>query len=143
MCGGIQQQGSDSSFFIRWGDSQYCYLFPGKGDSLRLLQDEILQKSTKLEGLDAKLRDLLAKLRKKAYDLSTCQGWKSPRCPWSSTCSYCCYNTSYQPCTAFTPSTVRKSSLWNTAIILNSLKRGDCFQRFAQNNSWNILNIKD
>lgn len=45
----------------------------GKGDSLRLLQDEILQKSTKLEGLDAKLKDLLAKLRKKAQDLSTCQ----------------------------------------------------------------------
>lgn len=48
--------------------------FPGKGDSLRLLQDEILKKSTKLEGLDAKLRDILANLRKKAHDLSTCQG---------------------------------------------------------------------
>lgn len=46
----------------------------GKGDSLRLLQDEILQKSTKLEGLDAKLKDLLANLRKKVHDLSTCQG---------------------------------------------------------------------
>ncbi|XP_023138331.1 laminin subunit beta-3 isoform X1 [Amphiprion ocellaris] len=46
----------------------------GKADSLRGLQDEILQKSTKLEGLDAKLKDLLAKLRKKAHDLSTCQG---------------------------------------------------------------------
>ncbi|KAE8297870.1 Laminin subunit beta-3 [Larimichthys crocea] len=46
----------------------------GKGDSLRQLQDEVLQKSAKLEGLDEKLRDLLAKLRKKASDLSTCQG---------------------------------------------------------------------
>ncbi|TKS70555.1 Laminin subunit beta-3 [Collichthys lucidus] len=46
----------------------------GKGDSLRQLQDEVLQKSAKLEGLDEKLRDLLAKLSKKASDLSTCQG---------------------------------------------------------------------
>ncbi|XP_044068544.1 laminin subunit beta-3 isoform X1 [Siniperca chuatsi] len=46
----------------------------GKADSLRFLQNEILQKSTKLEGLDAKLKDLVAKLRKKANDLSTCQG---------------------------------------------------------------------
>ncbi|XP_028262926.1 laminin subunit beta-3 [Parambassis ranga] len=46
----------------------------GKADSLRKLQDEILEKSTKLEGLDAKLEDLLAQLRKKAYDLSICQG---------------------------------------------------------------------
>uniref|UniRef100_UPI0037E7B566 laminin subunit beta-3 n=1 Tax=Semicossyphus pulcher TaxID=241346 RepID=UPI0037E7B566 len=44
----------------------------GKADSLRALQDEILQKSAKLDGLDTKLQDLLAKLRKKAYDLSTC-----------------------------------------------------------------------
>ncbi|XP_022601051.1 laminin subunit beta-3 [Seriola dumerili] len=46
----------------------------GKADSLGKLQTEILQKSTKLEGLDAKLKDLLSKLRKKAHDLSTCQG---------------------------------------------------------------------
>lgn len=46
----------------------------GKGDSLKKLQDEILEKSTKLEGLDEKLKDLLAQLRKKAHDLSTCQG---------------------------------------------------------------------
>ncbi|XP_045931647.1 laminin subunit beta-3-like [Micropterus dolomieu] len=46
----------------------------GKADSLRGLQDEVLQKSTQLEGLDAKLKDLLAALRKKALDLSTCQG---------------------------------------------------------------------
>ncbi|XP_042257146.1 laminin subunit beta-3-like [Thunnus maccoyii] len=46
----------------------------GKADSLRSLQGEILQKSSKLEGLDAKLKDLLAKLRKKAHDLTVCQG---------------------------------------------------------------------
>ncbi|XP_042354687.1 laminin subunit beta-3-like [Plectropomus leopardus] len=46
----------------------------GKADSIRELQDEILQKSTKLEGLDTKLKNLLAELRKKANDLSTCQG---------------------------------------------------------------------
>nr|XP_046236163.1 laminin subunit beta-3-like isoform X2 [Scatophagus argus]XP_046236168.1 laminin subunit beta-3-like isoform X2 [Scatophagus argus] len=46
----------------------------GKGESLSGLQDEILRKSTKLEGLDAKLKDLLAQLRKKAHDLRTCQG---------------------------------------------------------------------
>lgn len=46
----------------------------GKGDSLKKLQDEILQKSTKLEGLDETLKDLLEQLRKKAHDLSTCQG---------------------------------------------------------------------
>ncbi|XP_049426216.1 laminin subunit beta-3 isoform X1 [Epinephelus fuscoguttatus] len=46
----------------------------GKADTLRTLQDEILQKSTKLEGLDTKLKDLLKALRKKASDLSTCQG---------------------------------------------------------------------
>ncbi|KAG7229500.1 hypothetical protein INR49_031924 [Caranx melampygus] len=46
----------------------------GKADSLRQLQDEIIRKSTKLDGLDAKLQDLLSKLRKKAQDLSTCQG---------------------------------------------------------------------
>nr|XP_020473565.1 laminin subunit beta-3 isoform X3 [Monopterus albus] len=45
-----------------------------KADTLRLLQDEILEKSTRLDGLDAKLKELLAKLRKKAKDLSTCQG---------------------------------------------------------------------
>ncbi|XP_071350563.1 laminin subunit beta-3 [Trachinotus anak] len=46
----------------------------GKADSLRQLQDEILQKSTKLQGLDDKLQNLLSELRKKAHDLSTCQG---------------------------------------------------------------------
>ncbi|XP_054641853.1 laminin subunit beta-3-like [Dunckerocampus dactyliophorus] len=46
----------------------------GKADSLRQLQDEIIQKSSKLEGLEEKLKDILEKLRKKAYDLSTCQG---------------------------------------------------------------------
>lgn len=52
----------------------YPYPFPGKGESLKQLQDEILQKSEKLNGLDAKLKDLLEKLRKKAHDLSICQG---------------------------------------------------------------------
>lgn len=46
----------------------------GKADSLRKLQDEILQKSLKLEGLDTKLQDLLGQLQKKARDLSSCQG---------------------------------------------------------------------
>ncbi|XP_068172134.1 laminin subunit beta-3-like [Antennarius striatus] len=46
----------------------------GKGDSLKKLQDEILQKSVKLDGLDAKVKELLAELRKKAKDHSTCQG---------------------------------------------------------------------
>ncbi|XP_029006744.1 laminin subunit beta-3 [Betta splendens] len=46
----------------------------GKADILRGLQEEILQKSTRLEGLDTKLKDLLAQLRKKANDLSSCQG---------------------------------------------------------------------
>ncbi|XP_077385629.1 laminin subunit beta-3 [Festucalex cinctus] len=45
----------------------------GKADSLKKLQDEILQKSSKLGGLDAKLKDLVAQLQKKAYDLSNCQ----------------------------------------------------------------------
>lgn len=60
--------------FARWGNSLYPYPFPGKGESLKQLQDEILQKSEKLNGLDAKLKDLLEKLRKKAHDLSICQG---------------------------------------------------------------------
>ncbi|XP_078105448.1 laminin subunit beta-3 [Sander vitreus] len=46
----------------------------GKADSLKGLQDEILLKSKQLEGLDAKLKDILGKLRNKAQDLSTCQG---------------------------------------------------------------------
>ncbi|KAA8593691.1 hypothetical protein FQN60_009807 [Etheostoma spectabile] len=46
----------------------------GKADSIKGLQDEILVKSKLLEGLDAKLKDILGKLRKKAQDLSTCQG---------------------------------------------------------------------
>ncbi|KAM8757559.1 laminin subunit beta-3 isoform 1-T2 [Acanthopagrus schlegelii] len=46
----------------------------GKGESLKQLQDEILKKSEKLHGLDAKLKDLLEKLRNKAHDLSICQG---------------------------------------------------------------------
>ncbi|KAM4587748.1 laminin subunit beta-3 [Odontesthes bonariensis] len=46
----------------------------GKADSLRGLQDEILQKSSNLDALHIKLKDLLEKLRKKAQDFSTCQG---------------------------------------------------------------------
>ncbi|KAF1392228.1 hypothetical protein PFLUV_G00050580 [Perca fluviatilis] len=46
----------------------------GKADSLNGLQDEILAKSKQLEGLDAKLKDILGKLQNKAQDLSTCQG---------------------------------------------------------------------
>ncbi|XP_040890794.1 laminin subunit beta-3 isoform X2 [Toxotes jaculatrix] len=46
----------------------------GKADSLRQLQDEILQKSTKLEGLDARLKEILSELRRKAYVHATCQG---------------------------------------------------------------------
>lgn len=38
----------------------------GKAESLRSLQDEILQKSSQLEGLDVKLKDLLEKLRLKS-----------------------------------------------------------------------------
>lgn len=49
-------------------------LFSGKADSLKGLQDEIVLKSKQLEGLDAKLKDILGKLRNKAQDLSTCQG---------------------------------------------------------------------
>ncbi|XP_036007193.1 laminin subunit beta-3 [Fundulus heteroclitus] len=45
----------------------------GKADSLRRLQHEIFQKSTKLEGLDAKLKDILTALRKRAEELSSCQ----------------------------------------------------------------------
>ncbi|XP_034442702.1 laminin subunit beta-3 [Hippoglossus hippoglossus] len=46
----------------------------GKADSLRSLQDQIVQNSTMLEGLDVKLKELFQQLRKKAIDLSTCQG---------------------------------------------------------------------
>ncbi|CAJ1051838.1 LOW QUALITY PROTEIN: laminin subunit beta-3-like [Xyrichtys novacula] len=46
----------------------------GKADSLKTLQDEILDKSSVLDGHKATLEDLLAKLRKKADDLSTCKG---------------------------------------------------------------------
>ncbi|XP_037106771.1 laminin subunit beta-3 [Syngnathus acus] len=45
----------------------------GKADSLKQLQDEILQKSKKLEGLDDKLQNLVTQLQKKANDLSVCQ----------------------------------------------------------------------
>ncbi|XP_033823066.1 laminin subunit beta-3 [Periophthalmus magnuspinnatus] len=45
----------------------------GKADSIRLLQEEIITKSSRLEGLDAKLSDLLAQLRKRAHELRTCQ----------------------------------------------------------------------
>ncbi|XP_041639708.1 laminin subunit beta-3-like isoform X2 [Cheilinus undulatus] len=45
----------------------------GKADDLKSLQDEILQKSTQLEGLDTKLQDLLAQLRKLAEDKSKCR----------------------------------------------------------------------
>ncbi|XP_027858860.1 laminin subunit beta-3 isoform X1 [Xiphophorus couchianus] len=44
----------------------------GKADTLRGLQDEIIQKSAKLEGLDAKLKDILQAIRKRADDLRTC-----------------------------------------------------------------------
>ncbi|XP_034389496.1 laminin subunit beta-3 isoform X1 [Cyclopterus lumpus] len=46
----------------------------GKADSLRNLQDEITQQSTKLEGLDDKLQMLLTELRKNAKLLSSCRG---------------------------------------------------------------------
>lgn len=46
----------------------------GKADSMKLLQDEILQKSTRLTDLNAQLKALVAQLRKKAQDLRTCQG---------------------------------------------------------------------
>lgn len=46
----------------------------GKADSIQRLQDEIVQKSTNLEQLDVELKRLLKQLRKKADDLSTCQG---------------------------------------------------------------------
>lgn len=45
----------------------------GKANSIQTLQGEILQKSTKLEGLDAKLKKLLTELRTKAKTLSTCK----------------------------------------------------------------------
>ncbi|KAI4827778.1 hypothetical protein KUCAC02_031149 [Chaenocephalus aceratus] len=38
----------------------------GKAESLRLLQGEVLQKSSQLEGLDVTLKDLLEKLRRKS-----------------------------------------------------------------------------
>ncbi|XP_047437735.1 laminin subunit beta-3-like [Mugil cephalus] len=44
----------------------------GKADSLRRLQGEILQKSTKLEGLDAKMRELLENLRYQADRHTSC-----------------------------------------------------------------------
>lgn len=50
-----------------------CFLL-GKADSIQRLQDEIVQKSTKLEQLDVDLKTLLTQLRKKADDLSACQG---------------------------------------------------------------------
>lgn len=46
----------------------------GKADSIRLLQEEILAKSNTLKGLDAKLTDLVAQLRKRAQELRWCQG---------------------------------------------------------------------
>nr|XP_019959824.1 PREDICTED: laminin subunit beta-3 [Paralichthys olivaceus] len=46
----------------------------GKADSLRNLRTQIIDKSATLEVDDAKLRQLLKDLRKKVYDLSTCQG---------------------------------------------------------------------
>ncbi|XP_030584440.1 laminin subunit beta-3 [Archocentrus centrarchus] len=44
----------------------------GNANSIQTLQGEILQKSMKLEGLDAKLKKLLTELRKKAKTLITC-----------------------------------------------------------------------
>ncbi|KAG7493356.1 hypothetical protein JOB18_007172 [Solea senegalensis] len=46
----------------------------GKADSLRGLQDQILQKSKNLEGLEDKVKNLLSQLRKKVQDLRDCQG---------------------------------------------------------------------
>ncbi|XP_062309966.1 laminin subunit beta-3-like [Osmerus eperlanus] len=46
----------------------------GKADSLRDLQNQVLQKSERLSGLDAKLQEILADLREKVTILSTCQG---------------------------------------------------------------------
>ncbi|MED6262642.1 hypothetical protein ATANTOWER_023208 [Ataeniobius toweri] len=46
----------------------------GKADSLQKLQDEIFQKSATLEGLDAKLKNILTVLRNRAEELRTCQG---------------------------------------------------------------------
>ncbi|XP_077458649.1 laminin subunit beta-3 [Stigmatopora argus] len=46
----------------------------GKADSLKTLQDEILQKSLKLEGLDGRLKDLVKQLQKKGTDLEDCLG---------------------------------------------------------------------
>lgn len=54
-------------------DLMFFRSFPGKGNSIRSLQTEILQKSAKLEGLEEALQDLLAKLRKKVHDLTNCQ----------------------------------------------------------------------
>ncbi|CAL9704999.1 unnamed protein product [Knipowitschia caucasica] len=45
----------------------------GKAESIRQLQKEILAKSSTLEGLDVKLGDLLAQLRKRAKELRSCQ----------------------------------------------------------------------
>lgn len=44
----------------------------GKAESLRSLQDEITQKSAKLEGLEDKLKDILKALRKRAEEFRTC-----------------------------------------------------------------------
>ncbi|XP_072307703.1 laminin subunit beta-3 [Eucyclogobius newberryi] len=46
----------------------------GKADSIRQLQGEIITKSSLLEGLDTKLENLLAQLRKRAQELRSCQG---------------------------------------------------------------------
>ncbi|KAM3877796.1 laminin subunit beta-3 [Diretmus argenteus] len=43
-----------------------------KADSLRRLQGEVIQKSQMLEGLDAKLKGILQKLRVKSHNLLTC-----------------------------------------------------------------------
>ncbi|KAM9522760.1 laminin subunit beta-3 isoform 1-T2 [Salvelinus alpinus] len=46
----------------------------GKADSLHSLQDEVLLKSQRLTGLEAKLLDLVADMRQKVTIFSTCQG---------------------------------------------------------------------
>ncbi|KAJ3601988.1 hypothetical protein NHX12_029749 [Muraenolepis orangiensis] len=46
----------------------------GKADSLRRLQNDVLQKSQMLHGKDALLEGLLKELRNKAKSLSSCQG---------------------------------------------------------------------
>ena len=147
------------SVFIRsLGYSLYFYLFPGKADSLRLLQGEIFQKSTKLEGLDTKLKDLLSKLRKKAHDLSACQGWKVSELPSEQHLQLMLLNTSYQHSRLLSHSTVTNSiyveenscltqgdvndfsSLWNNSLIILKYKDHKSIM-FCINTFWNKVYV--